>query len=114
MRDQHLRLRVLDDVHHLVRPAVPVDRHAVGTHCGRGLLHLEESEVVAQQQGDRVAFVHAELLEACRGLSSDAQHLFARNAAAVEVNHRDHRIPMHISAPPATPHARRRRRTTGP
>jgi|JI102314DRNA_FD_contig_123_15831_length_3220_multi_5_in_0_out_2_3 hypothetical protein len=87
MRDQHLRLRVFEHVDHFFRAAVPVERHAIGADRGGGLLYFEEGEVVAQQQGDGVAFAHAELLEARGCLLRHAQHLVARHAAAVEVDH---------------------------
>lgn len=84
MTHEHARAHVLDDVEHLLGLAVPVDRHGVGAERGRGLLRLEEGEVVAQQQRHRVALAHAERIEAARGLQGAAGQQVALHGASVE------------------------------
>ncbi|MDT4842756.1 hypothetical protein FQZ97_766690 [compost metagenome] len=86
MGDQHLGLAVLEDVAGLLGLAVPVQRHCIGPHGGRGLQHLEEGEVVAQQQRDGVPFLQAQAGEAGGRARAALDQFVSRDTALIQKN----------------------------
>ena len=74
MADQNGRAGVAQDVVDLLRLEMPVHRHAIGAEPHRAIGGLDEGDVVAHQDADAVALLHAELMQAARdarGAASD-------------------------------------------
>ena len=67
MGDQHPRPAVPQDIGHLLRLEMPVDGHGIGAEALGGLGRLDEAEIVAQQQGHRLARTYSHPGEARRG-----------------------------------------------
>ena len=79
MRDHCLGGAVAQHVADLGRLAVPIDRHAIGTEHLHGIARLEEREIIAQYQRDRLACSDAERGKAARRPQGAAHQGFKGN-----------------------------------
>ena len=88
MSHQHFGLRVLEDVTDLMRPAVPIDRHAIGADQRGGLRRLDENEIVAQQKRNSIPLRDPASVEAAGGTCGVGQHLVAGARRSIQKNQR--------------------------
>src|SRR3954447_1532507 len=86
MSHQDFGLRVLEDIADLLRPAVPIDRHAIGADQRGGLSRLDKGEVVAQQKRNSVPLADSARMQPAGSTRGIGQHLFARVSRSIEKN----------------------------
>ncbi len=82
MADQNARAGILEDVGDFFRLEVPIDRHGVSAEPHHCVGRLDERDVVAHEDADAVALLHAELLQAA-GDAAGAIRDFGVGSAAV-------------------------------
>ena len=90
MHDQHLRLAVDQDVPHLGRLEVPVDRAPARAQPARGQHQLEHDGLVAQHHGDDLALRQSAVPERGGGADIPPEESLAGVGHAIELKRRLH------------------------